>query len=244
MLRARGGGLDEAEHLHLVELVYAEDPARVFAGGASLAAKAGGEAGVAQRQALGVEDLFVVQRGERNLGGAHEEELIRREAVDLLLGVGQEAGAVQRPLAHQHRRDHRLEAVRAQLLEDPPHQRQLEHHEVAFEVGEARARELGGVIHVDQRPGQLQVVAGLKWTRPRRARPRRARPRRSRPRQARSRRSRPRQARSRLSCARQARPARPPPRPAPARPPARGRRSGRAGWAAATAPRRARPPQR
>ncbi len=119
VLGAGVGGLDEAEHLHLVELVHAEDAARVFAGGAGLAAEAGREAGVAQRQALGVEDLLVVQRGERDLGGAHEVELVLGQAVDLLLGVGQEAGAEQRPLAHEHRRDHRLEAVAAQLLRAP-----------------------------------------------------------------------------------------------------------------------------
>ena len=141
--------------------MHAEDAARVLAGGAGLAAEAGREAGVAQRQAIGVEDLFVVQRGERDLGGADQVELIRGQAVDLLLGVGQEAGPEQRALAHQHRRDHRLEAVRAQPLQDPAHERQLEQHEIAFQVGEARAGELRGVVHVDHRTRELQVIAGF-----------------------------------------------------------------------------------
>ena len=40
---------DEAEHLHLVELVHAEDPARVLAGGARLAAEARREPGIPNR---------------------------------------------------------------------------------------------------------------------------------------------------------------------------------------------------
>ena len=48
----------------------------------------------------------------------------------------------------------------AQLLEHPAHERELEHHEIALQVGEARAGELGGVVHVDHRSRQLEVVAG------------------------------------------------------------------------------------
>ena len=131
-------GLDEAEHLDLVELVYAKDAARVLAGRSGLATKAGREAGIAQRQTLGRQDLVVVQRGQRHLGGADQIEVVVGKPIDLLLGVGQEAGAVQRPLAHQHGRDHRLEAVAAQLLQDEAHERQLGHHEVALEIGKAR----------------------------------------------------------------------------------------------------------
>ncbi len=54
-------GLDEAEHLDLVELVHAEDPPRVLARGAGLAAEAAGEARVAQRQLVGGDDLVAVQ---------------------------------------------------------------------------------------------------------------------------------------------------------------------------------------
>ena len=58
--------------------------------------------------------------------------------VDLLLGVRQEARAVERPLAHEHRRDHRLEAVVAELLQRPPHERELDAHELPEQVREAR----------------------------------------------------------------------------------------------------------
>src|SRR6185437_10690124 len=54
-------GRDEAEHLDLLELVHAEDAARVLPGRTGLAAEARGEAGVAQRQLLALQDLAVVQ---------------------------------------------------------------------------------------------------------------------------------------------------------------------------------------
>jgi hypothetical protein len=115
---------DEREHLDLVELVHAEDAARVLAGRTRLAAKARREARVAARQLL--EDLARVQRRERDLGRPHQIEVVVGQVVDLLLGVGQEPGAQQRVLAHQHGRDHRLEPVPAELLEGPAHERELE----------------------------------------------------------------------------------------------------------------------
>src|SRR6201999_1707278 len=65
-------GLDEREHLDLVELMHAEDPARVLAGGSGLAAEARREARVAEWQRSAVEDLPGVQRRERDLGGADQ----------------------------------------------------------------------------------------------------------------------------------------------------------------------------
>ena len=99
-----------------------------------------------------------MQRRERDLRGADEEQLVVGEPVDLLLGVGQEARAEERLLAHEHRRDHRLEALRAQALERPAHERELEQHEIALEVGEPRAGEARARLHVDQRAGELEVV--------------------------------------------------------------------------------------
>ena len=110
-----------------------------------------------------------MQRGERDLGRADEVQVVLGQVVDLLLGVGQHARAVERLLAHEHRRDDRLEAVAAQLLERPAHERELEEHEVAAQVGEARARQPRAALHVDALAGELEVVAaGLR----RRRRPR------------------------------------------------------------------------
>ena len=100
-----------------------------------------------------------MQRRQRHLGGADQVEVVLGQAVDLLLGVGQEAGPVQRLLADEHRRDHRLEPLRPELLERVAHERQLEQHEVAAQVGEARARQPRRALHVDPRTRELEVVA-------------------------------------------------------------------------------------
>ena len=124
-----------------------------------LAPEAGREARVAQRQVGLGEHLARVQRRQRDLARARQVERVVGQPVDLLLGVGQEARAEQRLLAHEHGRDHGLEPVLAEQLERPAHERELEQHEVALEVGEARARHARARLHVDQRAGELQVVA-------------------------------------------------------------------------------------
>ena len=154
-------GIDEAEHLDLVELVHAEDAARVLAGGARLAAEAGREAGVAARQRLAVEDLPCVQRGQRDLGGPGEVEVVIGQLVDLLLGVGQEAGAVERLLADEDGRDHRLEALLGEVVHDPGDERELQPREAAAQVCEARARQARPALHVDALAGEREVVADL-----------------------------------------------------------------------------------
>ena len=163
----RGLRLDEREHLDLVELVHAEDPARVAAGRARLAPEARGDAGVAQRQPRSVEDLARVQRRQRHLARPRQVQLVLGEPVELLLGVGEHAGAEQRLLAHEHGRDHRLEAVAEQHVHAPAHERQLEQHEVALQVGEARARHPRGRLHVDPLARQVEVVARVRGAEPR-----------------------------------------------------------------------------
>ena len=56
---------------------------------------------------------------------------------------------------------HRLEALPAELVHRPAHERQLQQHEVAAQVGEARARQARAALHVDPLAGQLEVVACL-----------------------------------------------------------------------------------
>ncbi len=100
-----------------------------------------------------------MQGGQRDLRGADEEQVILGQPVDLLLGVGQHAGPVERRLADQHRRDHRLEALDEELLHRVAHERELEHHERAPQVGKARPRQSGAALHVDHLAGQLEMVA-------------------------------------------------------------------------------------
>ncbi len=149
VLGVRLGGLDEREHLDLVELVDAEDAARVLAGGAGLAAKAGRDARVADGQLRGVEDVAGVERRERDLRGADQEELVALDLVDHLALAREVAGALERALADQDRRHDRLEPLGADALDGEAHERQLDHDEVAEEIGEAGARRLRRLLHLD-----------------------------------------------------------------------------------------------
>ena len=153
-------GVDQDEHLDLVELVHAEHAARVLAGGAGLAAEVGRVAGVAQRQL--VEDLAHVQRGERHLRRAGQVEAVALvEAVQVRLLGGQEAGAVHGLLADEHGRQDELEAARGQPVDREAVERELEQRGVAAAVGEARAGEPRAALHVDPVVGraELEVVA-------------------------------------------------------------------------------------
>src|SRR6185436_13018887 len=163
VLLRRPGRLDEREHLDLVELVDAEDAARVAAGGAGLAPEAGGEAGVAQRQLLGVEDLAGVQGRQRDLRGADEEEVVLGYLVDLVAIAGQESRPVESLFANQDGWDDRLVALAADEVDREADQRQLEQDEVALYVGEAGAGELRRRLHVDQAElgADLEVIARL-----------------------------------------------------------------------------------
>ena len=119
-------------------------------GGAGLAPEAGGDPGVAPRQLVGLEDLVGVQRGERDLGGADEEELVALDLVDHLPLAREEAGAVAAAPSRTRTGGHdRLEALGAQPLDREPDQGELDHHQVAEQVGEARARGLGRLLHLD-----------------------------------------------------------------------------------------------
>ena len=104
-----------------------------------------------------------MEAGQRDLGGAGEEELVLRDLVDLVAVAGEHPGPLERLLADQHRRHHRLVALGADQLDREADQRQLEHHQVALEVGEAGAGEAGGRLHVDQAElgAELEVVARL-----------------------------------------------------------------------------------
>jgi hypothetical protein len=69
-------GAGELDQLDLLELVLADDAARVFAGGAGLGAEAGGVGGEADGQARVVEDLVAVEVGDGDLGGGDEPVVV------------------------------------------------------------------------------------------------------------------------------------------------------------------------
>ena len=67
--------------------------------------------------------------------------------------------------------DHRAEALAGQLLEGVLHERELEEHQVALEIGEAAPRSPGAPLHVDhvELGGQVEVVFGREGELPGRA---------------------------------------------------------------------------
>ena len=72
----------------------------------------------------------------------------------------EEAGAVHRLLAHEHRRQHGREALLHEPVERVAVERELEQREVADAVREARARDLRRALHVDpaERLREVEVV--------------------------------------------------------------------------------------
>src|SRR5262245_14016027 len=163
VLRPGSVRLDEAEHLDLVELVHAEDAAGVAAGRPGLSPEAGRDAAIALRQVAHLQDLVGVQGGERDLGGADQEELVPRHLVDHLALTRENAGPEEGTLADQNRRNRRFEALFTDQLGGEADQDELDHHQVAEQIGEARARRLGRRLHVDPAVAlaEIEVVERL-----------------------------------------------------------------------------------
>ena len=92
-----------------------------------------------------------------DLGRAREVELVALDPVDVHLVGRQEAGAVHRILAHEHRRQDNGEALLHEPVERVAIQRELEEREVADAVCEARPRHFGRPLHVDP-PVSLREV--------------------------------------------------------------------------------------
>ncbi len=150
-------GVGERELLDLVELVDADHPARVLACGPGLAAEARREGDVAERQLPGLEDLARVQARERDLRRARQVEAVRGQLVDVLLVGRERAGADQRVLPHEHRREHADEPLLGQAVEREAVEGEGEPGRVADPVAEARARHPRRPLHVE--PADLGVLA-------------------------------------------------------------------------------------
>ena len=100
--------------------------------------------------------------GQRHLRGAGEEELVLGDLVDLVAVAGQEAGPLQRLFADQHRRHHRLVALGPDQLDREADQGQLQQHQVALQVGEARAGERAPPASMSIRPSSVPIS---RWSR-------------------------------------------------------------------------------
>ena len=151
------------EHFSLVELVHANNAAGVLTGGTSLAAVAGGPAQVLLRALLKVENLVGVVAGERHLGGADQVQVVALQAVDFVIVLDVEAGAVHDFGAHQGGGGHHGEAVLGCEVERHPHERLLQACDLALEEVEACAGNLRATGHVDavDELADLKVVTRL-----------------------------------------------------------------------------------
>ena len=107
------------------------------------------------------QDLVGVVRRKRDLRGAHEVHVVGLEAIDVLSGLAEEAGALHRRGLDQRRRDHRGEPVGGGLGHREVDQGELEQGADAGQVVEARPRHLRAALDVDsaERLSDLEVVA-------------------------------------------------------------------------------------
>ena len=142
------GGVDE--HLHLVELVHADDAAGVLAVRAGFAPVAGALAGEPDGTRREVQDFVRVVPGQRHLGGSHEVKVILGETVDLGVVLYVKTGALHGLGAHQGGRDHGDETGLDGLIHGHLQQRHLQPRAHAAQEVEAGAGHLRAALHVDR----------------------------------------------------------------------------------------------
>mmetsp|Transcript_31312 Transcript_31312/g.72854 ORF Transcript_31312/g.72854 Transcript_31312/m.72854 type:complete len:301 (-) Transcript_31312:157-1059(-) len=143
-----------------------EEATRVLAVRARLSAEARREGAVRDRQRGLVEDLVSVKVRQRNLRRRDEEALsaVERlgEAEEVVLELGQLAGALERLAAHEvghhHLRVAMLSGVRVHKEGD---ERTLKARERTLQYREARSRQLGRRLHVEASKGARRLVVPL-----------------------------------------------------------------------------------
>ena len=92
----RGVGMDEVDHLHLVELVDAEHAARHLAGRSGFAAEARRVGGKLDRKILAGENVVAVVVGYRNFSRRDEPEIVDLAVVEIFGELGKLARARHR----------------------------------------------------------------------------------------------------------------------------------------------------
>ena len=132
----------EAYQLHLIELMDAQQPARVFARRARFAPETGRVRGVAHRQRRAVEDLVAVEVRHWNLRGRDEKQIVRG-AIHVGFELGQLAGADHDFTPHQKRRlDLGVAMFAGVEVEHEVDERARQPSTLSLEHWESRTREL------------------------------------------------------------------------------------------------------
>ncbi len=100
-----------------------------------------------------------MQPGQRHFGRARQIQVVVVQRVDVPAVGREEARAVHRLLAHQHRRQRRGVPVRVRAVEREAVERHREQRRVAEHEAEARAREPRGALHLEA--ADLRVLGAL-----------------------------------------------------------------------------------
>src|SRR5687768_52156 len=163
VLRFAGVGSDEPDQLDLVELVYPEQPAGVFPRGARLAAKAGSERHIGERQHPGFENLVAVQVGDRNFSGGNQEQIVPGRGVEVILELGELPGAGECGARNQEgRRDLQIPVLGGVEVEHEARQCAHQSRPGAPEDRKSRTGDLAapGQVENAERFSQLPMGAG------------------------------------------------------------------------------------
>ncbi len=158
-------GLRVHDQLDLVELVLADDAARVLAEAAGLGPEAWRVGRHLHRQLGGVEDLVAVHVRDRHLGG--RDQVVGPLVVQLeevLLELRQLSGPEERLVVDDDRRQHLGVAVLSSVqVEHEVHQRALEQRAAAAQQREPRPGDLGRAREVEdaERLAERDVVERL-----------------------------------------------------------------------------------
>src|SRR5947209_9690641 len=150
--------------LNFVELMDAEDAARIFAIGTSLAAEAGAEGDEAHRQVSDFEDFIFVHTCDRDFARADQEGVVVLDGVDLVtplweLSAADKAEFTGHGWHNQWRKAFLVHAIHGEI-----HQRQFQARRVVLEDVAASARDLDAALNVHHVKllHERVVVAGRK----------------------------------------------------------------------------------
>src|SRR6266567_646553 len=159
-----------------IELMDAEDAARVLAVGASLAAETGTEGYEAHGQVFSFENFVLVHAGDRDFSGADEEGVIILNGVDLVASFGELTVANKAEFTRHGRYDKRGETFLGYAIKGEIHERQFKAGRVMLENIAARPGDLDAaldiqhvqVLHDGVVIAQLEVKGGydapvLEW---------------------------------------------------------------------------------
>ena len=148
------------EHLHLVELVDADDSAGVLAVRAGLPPVAGRPSRVALRAVRQVDDLIGMEPGQRHFGGADQIEVVRLQVIDLVGVRAEEARPRHHLRLHEGRRDRQGETVGLGKIRCRREQGEFEPRADAGEIVKTRPGHFCSPSHVDgaNALGKIEVV--------------------------------------------------------------------------------------